>query len=67
MLGRIFRNRKVSTTQPPPVRKERKIAVMTLAWPITAKIHNIGIYKFDADGWLRLQRVLYGCRVENPK
>jgi hypothetical protein len=54
----------MTTDHPPPVRKERKISVITLAWPVTAKIHTIGIYKFDANGWLRLMRVLHGCRVE---
>ena len=54
----------MNTTQPPTLRKERKISVITLAWPVTAKIHTIGIYKFDANGWLRLMRVLHGCRVE---
>ena len=49
---------------PPPVRKERKISHLVLAWPVTPKLQTIGIYKFDADGWLRLIRVLHGCKVE---
>lgn len=49
---------------PPPVRKERKIAVISLAWPVTANMSKIGIYKFDANGWLRLVRVLPGYSVE---
>ncbi len=51
-------------TPPPPVRKERKISHLVLAWPVTPKLQTIGIYKFDADGWLRLIRVLRGCKVE---
>lgn len=49
---------------PPPVRKELKIAHLTLAWPVTPKINAIAIYKYDATGWLRLVRLLHGCRVE---
>lgn len=48
---------------PPPVRKERKISALTLAWPVTPKINTIGVYKYDALGWLWLVRVLHGCRV----
>ena len=54
----------MSTDPAPPVRKERKFSVITLAWPVTAKLHTMGIYKFDANGWLRLMRVLHGCKVE---
>lgn len=48
---------------PPPVRKERKLPVLTLFFPVTKKIGTIAIYKFDTTK-MRLVRVLHGCKVE---
>lgn len=53
----------MTNLNPPPVRKEQKIAHLTLLWPVTAKIGTIAIYKLDASG-LKLIRVLPGCRIE---
>ena len=50
-------------TTPPPVRKEQKIPVLSLFFPVTKKIGTIAIYKFDATG-MHLMRVLPGCKVE---
>ena len=50
-----------SNVEPVP-RKERKISVLTLYFPVTANIGTIGIYRLDASG-LRLIRVLHGCEV----
>ena len=47
----------------PPLRKERKISVITLFWPVTKKLGTIAIYKLDATG-MHLRRVLHGCKVE---
>ena len=47
----------------PILRKERKISVLTLYFPVTANIGTIGIYRLDASG-LSLIRVLHGCKVE---
>lgn len=58
-----FRNIKMNTPQPPPVRKERKIPHLELAWQVTDRICTIAIYKYDATGWLRLIRVQHGCKV----
>lgn len=52
----------VNLNQVPVLRKERKIPVLTLYFPVTAKIGTIGIYKLDTSG-LRLIRVLHGCKV----
>ncbi|MDO8291146.1 MAG: hypothetical protein Q7T44_18185 [Parvibaculum sp.] len=49
--------------KPPAVRKERKIPVLQLFFPLSKRIGNIAIYKFDATG-MRLVRVLHGCTVE---
>lgn len=48
--------------KPPPLRNERRISVLTLFFPVTAKIGTIGTYKLDSSG-LRLLRVLHGCKV----
>ena len=48
---------------PPPLRKERKLPVLTLFFPVTKKTGTIAIYKFDATG-MHLTRVLHGCKVE---
>lgn len=48
---------------PPPVRKERKIPVLQLFFPVTKRIGTIAIYKFD-DAGMHLMRVLHGCNVE---
>ncbi len=48
---------------PPTPRKERKLPHLTLFFPVTKKIGDIAIYKFDATG-MRLMRVLRGCRSE---
>ena len=49
--------------KPPVLRKELKISVLTLYFPVTANIGTIGIYRLDASG-LSLIRVLHGCKVE---
>jgi hypothetical protein len=49
--------------KPPAARKERKISHLILFFPVTKKIGNIAIYKFDATG-MRLTRLLRGCRTE---
>jgi hypothetical protein len=49
--------------KPPILRKERKISVLTLYFPVTANIGTIGIYRLDASGF-RLIRVLHGCKIE---
>ena len=49
--------------KPPVLRKELKISVLTLYFPVTADIVTIGIYRLDASG-LRLIRVLHGCKIE---
>ena len=51
--------------KPPPLCKERRISVLTLYFPVTAKIGTIGIYRLDASG-LHLIRVLRGCKVHWP-
>ncbi len=48
---------------PHPVRPERKIPILILAFAVTKKIRTLAFYKFDAKG-MRLVRVLHGCRVE---
>ena len=48
---------------PPPLRKERKLPVLTLFFPVTKKIGTIAIYQFGTKG-MRLVRVLRGCKVE---
>ena len=53
---------KNSNPEPTP-RKERKLSHLTLFFPVTKKIGNISIYKFDATG-MRLVRALRGCRTE---
>lgn len=54
----------MTNSNPAPVlRKELKISVLTLFFPVTAKTVTIGIYKLDASG-LHLIRVLHGCKVE---
>ena len=53
-----------SNLEPVP-RKERRISVLTLYFPVTAKLGNIGIYKLDASG-LRLVRLLTGARLQVP-
>ena len=47
----------------PILRKERKISVLTLYFPVTANIGTIGIYRLTASG-LHLVRELHGCKVE---
>lgn len=47
----------------PKLRKERKISVITLFWPVTKKFGTIAIYKFDTTG-MHLMRVLRGCKVK---
>ncbi len=47
-------------SQPPPLRKERKIPVLVLFFPATASIR---IYQLNEKG-LRLVRCLTGCKVE---
>lgn len=49
--------------KPPMPRKERKLSHLILFFPVTKKIGNIAIYKFDATG-MRLTRFLRGCRTE---
>ena len=49
--------------KPPTPRKERNISHLTLFFPVTKKIGNMAIYKFDATG-MRLVRALRGCRTE---
>ena len=49
--------------KPPPLRKERRISVLTLYFPLTANIGTIRIYRLDASG-LHLVRELHGCKVE---
>lgn len=52
----------INLNQPPTPRKELKLSVLTLYFPLTANIGTIAIYRFDAGG-LRLIRVLHGCTV----
>lgn len=48
----------MANSSPEPVlRKERKVSVLTLYFPLTANIGTIGIYRLDASG-LRLLRTL---------
>lgn len=51
----------VNLEQPPASRQERKISHLTLFFPVTKKIGDVAVYKFDATG-MRLVRVLRGCR-----
>ena len=47
----------------PTRRKERKIPVLTLFWPVTDKIGTIKTYRLDGTG-LHVLRVFPGCRVQ---
>ena len=47
----------------PPVRKEFKLSVLQLFFPVTKKIGTIAIYRFDTKG-MHLVRVFRGVRVE---
>lgn len=53
----------MANPKPPPVRKERKLTVFSLFWPVTAKIGTIKTYRLDATG-LHVLRVFPGCRIE---
>lgn len=54
----------MTNSNPAPVlRKEVKISVLTLFFPVTANIGTIGIYRLTASG-LHLVRELHGCKVE---
>jgi hypothetical protein len=49
-------------TQQLPVRKEQKIAFLSLFFPVEKKMGKIARYKFDAAG-MHLVRVIHCCKV----